>query len=584
MAGHQTAVTALAFSADGRYLASGDRLGTVVLWRGPDWRPVHRLDWENAVGQLIFDRQTRRLLVVAGPTLSTIALDNPSDRQEIPVPPYRYAQEIKACLSPDGTTLAVGRGHLYLYDYPSLRLSKTRRYAEEHGSIVEFENLAFDPNGKELAVMLGSVAAIDRINLEDGTVKQDFAVTGEPITHTYVIRQAMGYSGDGAFIAVSNNHGLALFRMDSMVTKMLWGHRDLIHALAFTVDGRLMISAGADQQIIGRQLPSGNQTFAWRRPASVRALAVSPDGATLASAGVDHAICLWSLTDPARDEPFQVLGTPVPTINHLPDQSMPHPLRRDRTLRFVPYILVAVLFLITGFRGLVATASKPPIGALLILFTAISTFMLITVDKLMLQFSLTNRPPFSQFCFQLFYYGMLIVAGARLCHEMGWRACLFDKAPGETQSRPWWQRLMKACGEGTAVFFLLVVYTWLLFESFPPANFGFKVSNPTVSNPTVIKMMLLGINEEILFRLGLFVVLAYLLKKSRWATPLAAVVSAMLFSFFHLYNLDPLWLKWLQILPFGLLMCWLFRRHGIEVCMLVHVSFNGLIHLILPSF
>lgn len=84
---------------------------------------------------------------------------------------------------------------------------------------------------------------------------------------------------------------------------LLRGHRDWVHAVAYSPDGRTLASAA------GRHYTSGEiklwDTATGREwltlpgfPASVEALAFSPDGHTLAAAGYDHVVRLWNVARP----------------------------------------------------------------------------------------------------------------------------------------------------------------------------------------------------------------------------------------------------------------------------------------------
>ena len=56
-----------------------------------------------------------------------------------------------------------------------------------------------------------------------------------------------------------------------------------------------------------------------------------------------------------------------------------------------------------------------------------------------------------------------------------------------------------------------------------------------------------------------------------WA---AIALTSLLWTLGHAGMLDPGWVKLAQIFPVGLMLGWLFRRHGVEACMLTHGLFN----------
>jgi WD40 repeat protein len=78
-------------------------------------------------------------------------------------------------------------------------------------------------------------------------------------------------------------------------------HTAYVRSLAFTPDGRRLVSGGADGTI--RVWNTANQTELWRFRAyrhGVATLALLPDGKTLVSGGPDGAVCLWDCSAPVE--------------------------------------------------------------------------------------------------------------------------------------------------------------------------------------------------------------------------------------------------------------------------------------------
>ena len=81
-------------------------------------------------------------------------------------------------------------------------------------------------------------------------------------------------------------------------------------------------------------------------------------------------------------------------------------------------------------------------------------------------------------------------------------------------------------------------------------------------------------SEEILFRLGIQNYLAKQFKLSDSKYWIAIVLTSGLWSLAHANILDPEWIKIVQIFPLGLALGFLFKKSGLESCILAHGIFN----------
>ncbi|MEV6193247.1 WD40 repeat domain-containing protein [Streptomyces sp. NPDC051920] len=84
----------------------------------------------------------------------------------------------------------------------------------------------------------------------------------------------------------------------------LTGHRRAVNTVAFSPDGRLLVSGAGDRTVILRDVtdpahPAPVAVLTGHRGA-VNALAFRPDGRLLASGAGDWTVVLWDVTDPAR--------------------------------------------------------------------------------------------------------------------------------------------------------------------------------------------------------------------------------------------------------------------------------------------
>jgi WD40 repeat protein len=120
LTGHKHATSVLAFSPDGRWLASGCWDGTVKLWEVGPWRCAASLSGGSWVRDIAFSPDSQRLVVASNPVilwdlaicheLATLPLDaTPGDGTV-------------AAFSPDGDTLAVrdSSGVMHFWRAPPL--------------------------------------------------------------------------------------------------------------------------------------------------------------------------------------------------------------------------------------------------------------------------------------------------------------------------------------------------------------------------------------------------------------------------------------------------------------------------------
>jgi WD40 repeat protein len=236
MAGHQDAVTAVAFSPDGRFLASGDNRGKIFLW-------------DAATGAFV------RILQGHTRTINTITF------------------------SPDSVLVASGSwdNTIRIWDTATGELMRALQGRKE-----SVTDLAFSPDGKLLAS--GSLdTAVDLWDPATGVIEG--TLTG----HTDAVL-SVAFSPDGQMLASgSKDKTIRLWSVPSRsFIRSLTGHTAAVRAVAFSPDGSLLVSgAGGEDYAARLWVPS---TGAFVRSLEGQAdglsdVAFSPTGQVVAAAG-----------------------------------------------------------------------------------------------------------------------------------------------------------------------------------------------------------------------------------------------------------------------------------------------------------
>jgi len=96
-------------------------------------------------------------------------------------------------------------------------------------------------------------------------------------------------------------------------------------------------------------------------------------------------------------------------------------------------------------------------------------------------------------------------------------------------------------------------------------------------------VLVFAYGEEVIYRLGVQNYLAMKLKLSGRGYWVAVVLTAALWTLGHVGTLEPWWVKLVQVFPLGLALGFMFKRFGLEACVLVHGAFNVVMMLLAPS-
>ncbi|KAL4734024.1 hypothetical protein BDV11DRAFT_175153 [Aspergillus similis] len=298
--GHSDWVLSVAFSPDGRLLASGSVDRNIKLWDPATGTLKHTLeghsDWVQSVafssdGRLLASHSRDEIIKLWDPASGVLkhTLAGHSD----------WVQSV--AFSPNGRLLASGSRAktIKLWDPATGALKHT---LEGHSDWVL--SVAFSPDGRLLAS-----GSVDRnIKLWDpasGALKHTLE------GHSDWVR-SVAFSPDGRLLAShSVDKTIKLWDPATGALKhTLAGHSDWVQSIAFQPDGRLLASGSRDKTIkLWDPATDALKHTLEGHSEWVSSVAFSPDGRLLASGSHDKTIKLW---DPATGSLKQTLGTDGP--------------------------------------------------------------------------------------------------------------------------------------------------------------------------------------------------------------------------------------------------------------------------------
>jgi WD40 repeat protein len=270
-------LSTLAFSPDGRTVATWSRSGTIFVWDLGTGRTRELKLGEVWTAAVAFSADGKRIAVVTsdGPSRAyVVAVHDAATGREVHrfAPfrgPARRGAELKdLAFSPDGTLLAVagmaevdrGAGKVAAQDtvwlFDPASGEPVRRFRQSTSTP---SHVTFSPDGRLLAAELpdGTVQLFD---VADGADVRKLG-TPDPRRPWNTPPVGFAFSADGKLLALGDEHGRVTVyeTRTGKEVRSFAGHKQAVTALAFSPDGKALASGGADTTVLLWRLDAGKK-------------------------------------------------------------------------------------------------------------------------------------------------------------------------------------------------------------------------------------------------------------------------------------------------------------------------------------
>ncbi|HUE72151.1 MAG TPA: serine/threonine-protein kinase [Pirellulaceae bacterium] len=302
-----TEVNAVAFSPDGKRLASAGGDGTVKIWNSGTGKVLQTFQAHtDSVVSVAFHPDDKHLASLGADRKVKVWNSTIDPAQEVFVGPCnasrKFGTAYTVAFSADGRHLAAASDEAVgVWDWKN-----RKRLHGLPGSGHNFHSIpvAFSGDGRLASGTYGE--GLKLWDQETGLLLRTFPAHRHPVS-------ALAFSPDGQWLAsASFDRSVKLWDTTTGGLVHTFLHTGTVDCVAFSPDGRRLVSAGEDKTVRIWDVTTGREVLGLRgHTGRCGCVAFSPDGRRIASASTDGTIRFWDATELRTDEGQESL-----TFNH----------------------------------------------------------------------------------------------------------------------------------------------------------------------------------------------------------------------------------------------------------------------------
>ncbi|WP_432995062.1 Hsp70 family protein [Dactylosporangium sp. CA-233914] len=304
LTGHKDSVWSVAFSPDGKTMATASRDKTVMVWNVANPAtptPITTLTGhKDFVQSVAFSPDGKTMATASSDTLMVWNVANPA----VPTPMATLTDHKDSvgsvAFSPDGKTMATASADktVMVWNVANPATPTHITTLTDHKAWVP--SVAFSPDGKTMATASADKTVMVWNVANPATPTRITTLTG----HNDSV-WSVAFSPDGKTMATASaDKTVMVWNVANPATPTrittLTGHNDSVWSVAFSPDGKTMATASRDKTVmvwnVANPATPTRITTLTDHTDSVGSVAFSPDGKTMATTSDDDTAIVWRLT------------------------------------------------------------------------------------------------------------------------------------------------------------------------------------------------------------------------------------------------------------------------------------------------